>query len=282
MTNRNSILVNAKEPRGGAASRSSLYDLHVHSVSSDGLFTLPKLVEMARRSRLAGFALTDHDCVPACLKDHDIDVRAGVELSVRGANRSLHLLGYGFDRSDIKLHALCAQLQEWRRNRVVEILSWLESRSVRLSASAMERVQRLVIPGRRHLARELVAEGEASSYSAAFQGPLGQLPPTVSSSWCSLEHAIGIVQGARGIAVLAHPPARMTKEEWRQCVDAGIDGIEARHPSFSKSHQRFLAERVREYSLIATAGSDFHGDDPREILGVPSCPLCFTSQQPVD
>ena len=62
-------------------------DLHVHSTFSDGTLTPSQLVDLALKSNLEAFALTDHDTTDgieealkaACSKD--IEVVPGIEFS---------------------------------------------------------------------------------------------------------------------------------------------------------------------------------------------------------
>lgn len=246
-------------------------DLHVHSLRSDGLLSLLQLCNLARRSGLAAFALTDHDALPdaAALADAvaatGVEVLPGVEISTSLGERGLHILGYGFELADSSLHELCRRAQAGRRERFAGYVAALEQRGLRLDRERLG--QHSVSPGRTHLARELVRQGKAGSIKAAVQRFLAfeALP---ASDW-TIDVADGIeaLHAAGGVAVLAHPPADLTRDVWHSLVDFGLDGVEARYPGASARHRRFLADRCAEHRLAATAGADFHGDDPRHYLG---------------
>ena len=80
-----------------------------------------------------------------------------------------------------------------------------------------------------------------------------------------------------GAAVLAHPPSNLTVEQWRRIIESGIDGLETDYPAASKRHRTFLRERVSEYDLVSTAGSDYHGERPADELGT-----CSTTRPQLD
>jgi hypothetical protein len=44
-------------------------------------------------------------------------------------------------------------------------------------------------------------------------------------------------------------------------VAAGLDGLEVQHPSHTPNQRRRLRRLAAEYELVATGGSDFHGDN---------------------
>lgn len=48
----------------------------------------------------------------------------------------------------------------------------------------------------------------------------------------------------------------------------GIDGIETEYPAFSDSEKSFLNRLAAEYGLFTTAGSDFHGSENRDHMGM--------------
>ena len=62
-------------------------DLHMHSVYSDGSETVEGLIAAAQGMRLAGIAVTDHDClrqlssIRAAARGAAVPVLAGVEVS---------------------------------------------------------------------------------------------------------------------------------------------------------------------------------------------------------
>ena len=80
-------------------------DLHMHSVYSDGSETVEGLIAAAQGMRLAGIAVTDHDClrqlssIRAAARGAAVPVLAGVEVSAMdpATGHKLHVLAYGLE-----------------------------------------------------------------------------------------------------------------------------------------------------------------------------------------
>ena len=248
------------------------HDLHLHTVRSDGLYSPMQVADLARRTGLAGIAFTDHDTLPdpdtlATLAERTgLALLSGVELSVRLDGRGLHLLGYGFDPCDAALKGLCDRLQEQRRIRWRAMLDLLEGSGAIGDRRTYPPPAATLAPGRLHLARRLVERRRAGSVRAAFAKFLAPLPP-LPFDRPGIGAAVDVLHAAGGVAVLAHPPPGLTAAQWRALAAAGIDGIEAGHPSAGAAHAAFLRERVAEHGWLATAGSDYHGDNPGRPLG---------------
>jgi predicted metal-dependent phosphoesterase TrpH len=232
-----------------------------------------QLAHLARRSGLAGLALTEHDALPdpnvlrQAGAGTGVELLVGIELSTAFECRGLHLLGYGFDPFEHRLAEACRQLRAARRERWSRMVAWLRGRGLKLDDRRLARLEASPAPGRLHLARELVHAGHAPSNRAAFTRYLGKMQTACQFECLPFAKAVDLIHGAGGVAVLAHPPSSLTAPQWRMLVEGGLDGIETGFPSVTKRHRRFLTERVAEYQLIATAGSDYHGDEVSSTLG---------------
>ena len=90
------------------------YDLHCHSTASDGILTPTEVVLRAHEKGVNVLALTDHDTVAgvaeARQQAESLRMRLinGVEISTLWENRSIHIVGLGFDISHEKMTALLA------------------------------------------------------------------------------------------------------------------------------------------------------------------------------
>lgn len=244
-------------------------DLHVHSSRSDGLYSPLQLFDLARRSGLAGLAITDHDTLPEVgavgSMPGGVESIAGVEISVEHEGIRLHLLGYGFDPQGPALVEMCRNLQALRRERWRWLVDALRGQGVSLEPEYAERIANSGTPGSLHLARELVRMQKARGIRDAFERYLGPLDPEAPRARAELADAVHAIHLADGCAVLAHPPASWTREQWGSIVAGGVDGIEATFPGIKSRHRRFLEERGQEYGLVLTAGSDYHGDQPGRL-----------------
>lgn len=82
-------------------------DLHMHSTVSDGSFTIPELIEFAKKKGLDAIAVTDHDTVSHFQQipqiEHRVKVIPGIEISAYDYenNFKVHMLGYGIRYPEI-------------------------------------------------------------------------------------------------------------------------------------------------------------------------------------
>lgn len=111
-----------------AFARTRLYrDYHLHSNVSDGLLTVPRLVELLRTRRIAEFSLTDHDTLrglPIARQEAQttrlvflpgVELTARLDPSISGSD--VHMLGYGlrYEHPPANLQRELLHLQESKR-----------------------------------------------------------------------------------------------------------------------------------------------------------------------
>lgn len=245
-------------------------DLHAHTDCSDGRFSPRELVDKAAAAGLAGLAVTDHDTVDAyeeasrAAAHHGLELISGVELTTFLDGSTVHLLGYFFDPQNEALKAFLEKDRHRRRRRAEAIVAKLHALGIPLSfESVLEQAGGGSIC-RPHIARALLDAGHVDSYPEAFIRYIGDEGPAyVNVLGASPEEAIRVVRDAGGIVSVAHPGQHVTEDMLEQLIDAGIDGIEAIHPS----HDTLATEQYRriaeERELVVTGGSDYHGH--REI-----------------
>ena len=83
----------------------SRYDLHTHSLHSDGTLPPAALVARAQAQGVEVLALTDHDVTDGLAEAHTaalalgLTLIAGVEVSVTWQNQTVHIVGLNIDSS---------------------------------------------------------------------------------------------------------------------------------------------------------------------------------------
>jgi predicted metal-dependent phosphoesterase TrpH len=82
----------------------------------------------------------------------------------------------------------------------------------------------------------------------------------VARRQASLESAKQATRESGGVLVLAHPHLNLSSGNIHSLVDDGIDGLETDHPKLKASQSRELALLAQEKGLLATGGSDYHGE----------------------
>ncbi|PIE64636.1 MAG: phosphoesterase [Desulfobacterales bacterium] len=249
-----------------------MIDLHLHSTCSDGTLTPAELVAMAGRKGLKAISITDHDCVAGvgdafeAGRDAGVAIVSGLELSVVHRHVSLHLLGYGFDWKNQELAEKLTRLQHSRDKRNREILARLEAYDISISYEELATLSGGGQTGRPHIARLLVEKGVVGSMNQAFTDYLKKDGPAYVRRFAySAEEAISVIHRAGGVAVLAHPvQLDRSLETLPQLVaeltSAGLDGIETYYPTQKGKIRKKLRQIAREFELLETGGSDYHGD----------------------
>lgn len=248
----------------------ALIDLHTHSTASDGSLSPGDLVDLAAKKGLSALALTDHDTLDglpearAAGEARNIDVIAGVELSVADGERSVHLLGLFLPERPGPLAEALAYLRERRHNRNRLILDKLRALGVPLEYKAVTALAKGAV-GRPHIAQAMLAMGAVTSFKEAFSRYLGAHGRAyVPKDKLTFERAVALIHDEGGLAALAHPymlglaGAALTETVGRY-RDAGLDAIEALYTEHSQAQTLEYLALSRRFGLAVTGGSDFHG-----------------------
>jgi predicted metal-dependent phosphoesterase TrpH len=132
-----------------------------------------------------------------------------------------------------------------------------------------------VAVGRPHLAGALVELGVVGSVADAFTpewlGDGGRA--YVAKHELDPFHAVGLVKGAGGVTVLAHPAAAQRGEliplaAVAELAATGLDGIEVDHPEQPDPQVRLrLRGLAADLGLLVTGSSDYHGSRKPNRLG---------------
>ncbi len=261
----------------------ALYDFHVHSTASDGLLSPVAVAEAAHAAGVRLFALTDHDTTSGVAaasargRELGVEVWGGAELSVneRDGEVQMHILGLGIDPNEPALAAALAGRRRARDERGAEIVRHLNSAGVELEYDRVRKLAGGGIIGRPHIARALVDAGHCADVAGAFARWLRRgRPAYVGSGGFGAAQAIDAIHAAGGIASLAHPllsvgvdaPGGLDRFVAR-LAELGLDALEVQHPTHDPGRRRRIRRACRRHRLLATGGSDFHGDKPDVELG---------------
>ncbi|MBI3540056.1 MAG: PHP domain-containing protein, partial [Candidatus Eisenbacteria bacterium] len=248
-------------------------DLHAHTTFSDGLLSPEALVARAVDKRLAALAVTDHDTVEAIPRARAaagaaIELVPGIEMSTAFEGADLHILGFFVSAEHAPLVERLARFQRERHDRALAIVERLRSLGAPVELDTVLELAGPGVVGRPHVAEALIRAGLAADFDDAFGRFLGaQAPAYVPRPAFRPDEAIALIHAADGVSVLAHPGPQMTDGVIERLRDAGLRGIEVWHPSHGASavrRYRVLADRL---ALLATGGSDFHGEHRSWDLG---------------
>jgi len=269
------------------------YDLHSHSMASDGTLPPAELVARAAERGVKVLALTDHDDVAgldearAAAQSLGITFINGVEISVSWRNYTLHVVGLNVDPHYPPLVEGLHSVRSGRRRRAEEMAASLARSGI---GGALEGAYRFAsnpnLIGRTHFARFLVESGRAKEIKNVFSNYLVKgKPGYVPHQWATLTDAIGWIRGSGGVAVLAHPGRYRVgrkpmgkptvREMLREFSALGGEAIEVVTSSHTREQFATFARYAAEFNLYASCGSDFHGPGESyfDIGRLPDFPL---------
>jgi predicted metal-dependent phosphoesterase TrpH len=252
--------------------RSSV-DLHCHSTASDGLLTPAGLVTYASERGVSTIGLTDHDSTNGVASamaigaELGVSVIPGVELSSEIEGLQAHILGYFIDPTSTSLQREFEWMNRSRRERVGRIVQNLVAAGIPIDLETVMAEAGDGTVGRPHVARVLVANGYAESVSDAFARYLTRGKPGYAiSEKITPEGAIQSINRAGGVAVLAHPwSTKDPQGAVKRLAPAGLSGLECYYGEYSTPVRDDLARLAKEYGLIPTGGSDFHGPGVKSV-----------------
>ena len=260
-------------------------DLHMHSaVSADGEISPRGLAELCCQERVTLAALTDHNDIAGTAEfiwrcaQLGVQAIAGVELDCMFEGNLLHVLGYGIDIANTALlhtvqtvygiqseaglrlmDAVSALGIAFNREQVLE---WAGDSAVCAETIAKSALQ--VPENRTHpLIRPLLSGGALADrplvnfyWSVCAPGK----PAYVPVEFMAAGQAIDLIHAAGGIAVLAHPGISISDTAvLDRVLRLPLDGMEA-FSSYHTAQQAVLyVQKAKEYGLLLTGGSDFHG-----------------------
>lgn len=240
-------------------------DLHAHTNASDGEHSPEELIEIARERKVAVLGIADHDtiaglerAVAAAQRAGDIEIIPGVEFSTDWEKREIHVLAYLVDYTDPATIALADKFREGRLGRAQKILAKLDALGAPVEFADVAAIAGDAAIGRPHVARALVNAGHVATIQEAFDKYLASDKPAyVEYESASPIQAVEMIRAVGAVPVLAHPHdvQRIVPE----LVKVGLVGLECYYAQYDERQQQELVELAKQYGLIATGGSDFHG-----------------------
>ncbi len=253
-------------------------DLHCHSVVSDGTLTPEQLAARAKANGVELWALTDHDEVGgqdralAAAKANGLKYLTGVEISITFANKTVHIVGLGFDAHDEQLVNGLRQTRGGRGERAKEMSDGLAKVGIHGAyEGALKYAGNPELISRTHFARFLVETGACQDTNEVFRRFLTEgNPGFVPHRWATLKDAGQWIVQAGGMAIIAHP-ARYgftPNEEFALFTEFkhhGGQGVEVVTGSHTPAEYVTYADMAKEFDLFASRGSDFHSPDESRV-----------------
>ena len=272
-----------------------MVDLHIHTVHSDGAYTVGEILDMAEGAKLDVISFTDHDCVGAyreifensgLLGRFSGKIVCGVEIAAACCGVNIEILGYGVDWRVIEKEItsdFMPSVRLFRANRLIEILRAhgieinIDKERLETDITRWRPIYQWLVENHADFLNNINPEF-TKNMGVFFRGGLcnkkSELFVDVSEKLRSAETVIGIIKKAGGQAFLAHPAEYFDSvPEILEYLKDKLNGVEVFHPSAGAEFRAVLLGYAKKNGLLVSGGSDFHGNEKlnrgaKEKLGV--------------
>lgn len=252
------------------------YDLHMHSIYSDGVLKPVELIEKAMARGVTGIALTDHDTIAgiaealAEARNRNFEFIPGVELTTDYGSTEVHILGYDFHLQAPELLNKLDLIVEARNERARMIVKKLNKHGIPVDWDKVQAKTTSKFVGRTHIFKALEAEGlihperrrEAFEYYLGKNG-LAYEPHREINTF----EAVELIAASGGIPVLAHPGRMENDRLIAELYERGLKGLEVYYPSHTPDLVTRYLEIAARYQLFVTGGTDYHSSFNQVKIG---------------
>lgn len=269
-------------------------DLHMHSTySSDGQYSVSRLIEFVKAADLNLFSITDHNDIQASLEicqkslksnkfiENRLNFVTGIEFSTYFNGTEIHLLAYGANPKSDKIAEL---IEEYKINRLKQTELRVENLKKLGFKIDFDEVMRVaegktasgvtflkVLKSYKENINKLYdyLEGDKSDspytnfyFDYFFKGGLAY----VDISLLDYEKVVNKMKD-EVVLVVAHPglyPENLIDD----LIIEGIEGIEVFSTYHNDEKMNYFNEICKKHNLIKTVGSDFHGEKIKPGINV--------------
>lgn len=254
------------------------FDLHCHSIVSDGVLKPAAVAARARANGVQVWALTDHDeiggiaAARVAAQELGMHYVTGVEISITWGGQVVHIVGLQIDETNSALVQGLAATRAGRDQRGRDMGQQLAIAGIpNAYEGALKYVGNPSLISRTHFARYIVELGICRDISDVFRRYLTEgKPGYVPHRWATLSDTVRWILGAGGIAVIAHPGRYSFSDmaqgalfdEFKQLGGSAIEVVTGSH---TPDQYGKYAKLANQYGFLASRGSDFHAPDESRI-----------------
>ncbi len=249
-------------------------DLHVHTTCSDGRKTYKEVIDIAKENGVKYLAFADHYNMSAyeIIGKSSADgieiipaIEIGTSLKDIGLSDKSHRCHMVIYYPSPKIYLLLDKYEKDRQRCVKFILSLLRKNGIDLTYTKLKAFSNDPDNiGRFDVATALAKLGYADSPTKAY----GMYLDSTSSAYVERNkpsplQIIKFVKENGGATVIVHPKSvgigkDAEYEFYSRLARAGLDGIEVYNPNNSDKKREWYLSICEDFSLIPTAGSDYH------------------------
>ena len=270
-----------------------MIDLHMHTKYSDGTDSLVELLNNANKKELKVISITDHDCVDSYKELDELYIEryyngriiVGCEFTTSFDNRTIEVLGYGFDYKKVDEYLSNFYTDEFvissriaLFNRLVNILkenNLIYNNKV-IEDAIKDKFYLITIYNELIKYKEnedILNEHLFGSYSdfirKGIYNPKSKLFLNHGEFKPKIEEIINIIHSCGGIAFLAHPfQYKFNDTEIfldKIYNEINFDGIECFYTTFTEEQIDYIKDFANKRNLLISGGSDYHGKNKRNF-----------------
>lgn len=268
-----------------------MFDMHMHSICSDGSDNLEELINNVSDADIDFFALTDHDTAEGdrkilsdenlknLIKSKNLTFVPGMEVSCIYNGTKMHILAYDFDPFAKEIFDIENDMKSLLKEREKEKIELMEKDGYALSKKSKEFLSSRINARTLDFANCLISDGYFDNLQTAARYVSKELKTKVVAKLNSAE-VIKKLTGIGAKMVWAHsiygvgdkPNSFETIEERiRELKPFGLVGLECYYSLYNKEEIDKLLEIAKKYNLFVTYGSDYHGKNKPVHLSEMSC-----------
>lgn len=276
-------------------------DLHMHSLfSDDGEFTPTELVEKCEAAGIKIMAIADHNSTKAISEAQQVAANKGIifipaiEIDCTYNGINLHVLGYDIDYKKRIFLEIEENILSQERKCGLKKLELTNTLGFELTKDQLDQLSsngvytgemfaEVLLEDERYIDHELLKpyrKGGSRSdnpFVNFYWDYYAQGKPCYTEMiYPSLEETIKIIKNNGGVAVLAHPGNNLKGkfDVFDEMVKIGIQGVEAFSSYHNEETIEYFLNKGREYDLLITCGSDYHGKTKPAIhIGENKCTI---------
>lgn len=261
-----------------------MIDLHIHTIaSSDGQHTPHEIFTMAESLGLIAIAFADHNSIGSVREGVSLSKEFGIEFipclefNSIYLDHDLHILAYFINYQSKRLSDWLERIYQEKRRQAAKRIEKLNELGFIFSADDVKRFSGDKIPtgmsflkaiisreenrGDPRIKRFINGDRSDSPYVNFYLDYLrGGKPAFVPLKTVDTFYIMERVKQLGGIPVLAHP-SDTGDEIIIRLAEGGLSGLEVFSSYHNVKEEEHFLSLTKEYNLLVTAGSDFHGSE---------------------
>lgn len=282
-------------------------DLHMHSsYSDDGEFSPSQLVDMCAKAGIKIMAIADHNWVKAIdeakqrADEKCIRFIPAIEIDCTFKGTNLHVLGYGINYLDQVFKQLGEDVMKQELACSMQKLVLTNQLGFDLHKDQLDKLSKNGVYTGEMFGEVLLNDPRYQNHELLIpyrRGGSRSDNPYVNFYWdyyaqgkpCytdivfpDLQDIIRLINRHGGVAVLAHPGNNLKGhfELFDEMVKIGLQGVECFSSYHDKTVNEYFYQKAKEYDMLMTCGSDFHGKTKPAIhLGENGCDNAIEIEQ---